>query len=156
MKFVFVNLNSAKEDWSESAFDLYEKKLKHFINFEIVTLKGENQSRSQKEVRLTKEAEQIMKFLKEDDFLVLFDEKGKSLNSIDFSKQINSILNSGKKRVVFLIGGAFGVSDEIKKRANLKISLSTLVFNHLVAQLVALEQLYRAFAIIKNLPYHNE
>ena len=156
MKFVFVNLNSAKEDWSESAFELYEKKLKHFINFEIVSLKGENQSRSQKEVRLTKEAEQIMKFLKEDDFLVLFDEKGKSLNSIDFSKQINSILNSGKKRVVFLIGGAFGVSEEIKKRANLKISLSTLVFNHLVAQLVALEQLYRAFAIIKNLPYHNE
>ena len=103
MKFVFVNLNSAKEDWSESAFELYEKKLKHFINFEIVSLKGENQSRSQKEVRLTKEAEQIMKFLKEDDFLVLFDEKGKSLNSIDFSKQINSILNSGKKRVVFSI-----------------------------------------------------
>lgn len=156
MKFVFVNLNSAKEDWSEAAFELYEKKLKHFISFEIVTLKGENQSRSQKEVRLSKEAEQIMKYLKEDDFLVLFDEKGKSLNSIDFSKQINSILNSGKKRVVFLIGGAFGVSDEIKKRANLKISLSTLVFNHLVAQLVALEQLYRAFAIIKNLPYHNE
>lgn len=156
MKFVFLNLNTAKEKWADQAQELYLEKINHFIKFEITNLKTDNLSRSQKEVRLQKEAETILKFLKEDDYLVLFDERGKSFNSIEFSKQINSILNTGKKRVVFLIGGAFGVSEEIKSRAQLKVSFSSMVFNHLVAEVVALEQIYRAFTIIKNLPYHNQ
>lgn len=155
MKFVLLNLNTAKEKWSDQAQELYLEKINHFIKFEVVGLKTDNLSRSQKEVRLQKEAESIFKFLKDDDFLVLFDERGKSFNSIEFSKQINNIMNSGKKRVVFLIGGAFGVSENVRSRAQLKVSFSPMVFNHLVAELVALEQIYRSFTIIKNLPYHN-
>lgn len=155
MKFVLLNLNTAKEKWSDQAQELYLEKINHFIKFEVISLKTDNLSRSQKEARLQKEAESIFKYLKDDDFLVLFDERGKTFNSIDFSKQINSIMNSGKKRVIFLIGGAFGVSEEIRSRAQLKVSFSQMVFNHLVAELVALEQIYRSFTIIKNLPYHN-
>lgn len=155
MKFVLLNLNTAKEKWADQAQELYLEKINHFIKFEAVSLKTDSLSRSQKEWRLQKESESIFKFLKEDDYLVLFDERGKTFNSVDFSKQINSILNSGKKRVIFLIGGAFGVHEDVRSRANLKISFSTMVFNHLVAEVVALEQIYRAFSIIKNLPYHN-
>lgn len=151
-----MNLNTAKEKWSDQVQELYLEKINHFIKFEVISLKTDNLSRNQKDIRLQKETETILKFLKEDDYLVLFDERGKSFNSLEFSKQINSILNTGKKRVVFLIGGAFGVSEEIKSRAQLKVSFSTMVFNHLIAEAVALEQIYRAFTIIKNLPYHNQ
>lgn len=156
MKFVFLNLQSAKEEWSDQAIQLYQKKISHFVKFEMKTLKGENFNRSFKEARVEKESQKIFDYLEKDDFLIVFDEKGKSLNSLDFSKNINLILNSGKKRVVFLIGGAFGLSDELKKRANLNISLSKLTFNHLIAQLIVLEQIYRSFSILNNLPYHNE
>lgn len=155
MKFILLNLNTAKEKWADQAEELYLEKINHFIKFEVVGLKTENLNRNQKEVRLQKEAENIFKFLKDDDYLVLFDERGKAFNSLDFSKQINSILNSGKKRVIFLIGGAFGVSEDVRARANIKVAFSTMVFNHLVAEVVALEQIYRSFTIIKNLPYHN-
>jgi 23S rRNA (pseudouridine1915-N3)-methyltransferase len=156
MKFIFLNLQSAKEEWSDQAIQLYQKKISHFVKLEMKTIKGENFNRSFKEARVEKESRKIFDFLEKDDFLIVFDEKGKSLNSLDFSKNINLILNSGKKRVVFLIGGAFGLSDELKKRANLNVSLSNLTFNHLIAQLIVLEQIYRSFSILNNLPYHNE
>ncbi|MBN8535569.1 MAG: 23S rRNA (pseudouridine(1915)-N(3))-methyltransferase RlmH [Deltaproteobacteria bacterium] len=156
MKFIFLNLQSAKEEWSDQAIQLYQKKISHFVKLEMKTIKGENFNRSFKEARVEKESQKIFDFLEKDDFLIVFDEKGKSLNSLDFSKNINLILNSGKKRVVFLIGGAFGLSDELKKRANLNVSLSNLTFNHLIAQLIVLEQIYRSFSILNNLPYHNE
>lgn len=156
MKIILLNLNSASEDWSQMAVSFYEKKLSYFIDFSVVSLKSENLSRQQKDLRLKKEEEKVLNYLKSDDYLVLFDEKGKALTSVQFSKELNQILISGKKRIVFLIGGAFGVSDEIKKKAALKISLSSLTFNHLIAEIVALEQIYRGFAILKNLPYHNE
>lgn len=156
MKFIFLNLQSAKEEWSDQAIQLYQKKISHFVKLEMKTLKGENFNRSFKEARVEKESQKIFDFLEKDDFLIVFDEKGKSLNSLDFSKNINLILNSGKKRVVFLIGGAFGISDKLKKRANLNVSLSNLTFNHLIAQLIVLEQIYRSFSILNNLPYHNE
>ena len=77
------------------------------------------------------------------------------MDSIKFSEHLNRILGSGKKQVYFLIGGPYGVSDEIKKRASLKVNLSPFTLNHLVAQVVLLEQIYRGFMILKNLPYHN-
>ncbi|MCK6599953.1 MAG: 23S rRNA (pseudouridine(1915)-N(3))-methyltransferase RlmH [Bdellovibrionaceae bacterium] len=156
MKIILLNLNSASEDWSQKAVAFYEKKLSHFIDFSVISLKSENLNRQQKELRLKKEEEKIFNYLKADDYLVLFDEKGKNLTSLQLSKELNQILISGKKRIVFLIGGAFGVSDEVKKKAAFKISLSNLTFNHLIAEIVALEQIYRGFAILKNLPYHNE
>ncbi len=156
MKFIFLNLQSAKEEWSDQAIQLYQKKISHFVKIELKTLKSENFNRSFKDARVEKESQKIFDFLEKDDFLIVFDERGKPLNSLDFSKNINLILNSGKKRVVFLIGGAFGVSDELKRRANLNISLSNLTFNHLIAQLVVLEQIFRSFSILNNLPYHNE
>lgn len=155
MKFVLLTLASAHEKWADQATDLYLSKIGHFSKIEIVELKPSKTGRALASQKVIEESEKILDFLTTDDYVVLFDEKGESLDSLQFAKKIETIQNSGKKRAVFIIGGAFGVGDSIKNRANLKISLSKMVFNHLVAQTVVLEQIYRAFTINKNLPYHN-
>ena len=95
--------------------------------------------------------------LSKNDFVMIFDENGKSYDdSIQFSKKLNSVFNLGKQNIVFIIGGSYGFSDEIKLLANEKFSLSNLTMNHHVAKLVAMEQIYRAICIQKNIPYHNE
>ncbi|MBS1969013.1 MAG: 23S rRNA (pseudouridine(1915)-N(3))-methyltransferase RlmH [Bdellovibrionales bacterium] len=155
MKFVLYNLATAKEAWADEAARLYTQKISHFNPFEILTLKPKKSSRDEAAVKKKEESELILSSLSNDDFVILFDERGKSFNSIEFSKKIESVLSSSKKRAVFIIGGAYGVSDEVRSRAQLVVTLSPMVMNHLLAQTVALEQIYRAFTIIRNLPYHN-
>jgi 23S rRNA (pseudouridine1915-N3)-methyltransferase len=121
-----------------------------------VTLPPAKGDRSSAEYRKKADTELLLKKITSDDYIVLFDEKGETLDSKAFSQKLNQVLLSGKKRIVWIIGGAYGVDDRVKARANLKISFSKMVMNHLVAQTVALEQIYRGFAILKNLPYHNE
>ena len=156
MKFVLAHLSTAKEDWCDKATDLYIKKLKHFVEFEVVALKPRKGSRSDESHKRQEEAETILAFLKEGDELVIFDERGKIQSSEKFADMVRSVHESGKKRVVFLIGGAFGLDDQVKKRARLQVSLAPFVMNHLVAKVVALEQIYRSFTILKGLPYHNK
>lgn len=155
MKFVLLTLTTAKETWAQEAKELYTQKLKPFVPFEIKELKPKKSSRDQKEFKLKEESQLILSELTSDDYVILFDERGKSLSSEEFSSQIEKIFLSGKKRAVFIIGGAFGVDDSIRKRAQVVVSFSRMVMNHLVAQTVALEQIYRGLSILKNLPYHN-
>ena len=156
MKFVFLNCASANEKWAEQAEEVYVKKISAFVPFEIKKIKISKSARDDKEFKVKTDSESILKELKSDDYVVLFDERGKAFSSREFSQKVQNILNTGKKRTVFIIGGAFGVDESIKERADLQVSLSKMVFNHLVAQTVCLEQVYRAFMIIKNIPYHND
>ena len=155
MKFVFLKVESSKEKWSEEVSSLYLEKLKYFIKFEIHTLNSKKIARAGASQKKELESQEILDFLEKDDFVILFDESGRALDSLAFSNQVSRVLDTGKKRCVWIIGGAFGVSENVKKRADLRLSLAQFVMNHLVAQTVALEQIYRAFTIIKNLPYHN-
>lgn len=155
MRFVILNFQTSKDVWFQNANDGYLEKIQHFVPFEIKTLKAQINERDQKDVRVKKEGELLLSLLKPEDYLVLLDEAGQSLNSMKFSETVNRILLSGKRQAYFLIGGPYGVSDEVKKRATLKITLSPFTMNHLVAQVVLLEQIYRSFTILKNLPYHN-
>jgi 23S rRNA (pseudouridine1915-N3)-methyltransferase len=155
LKFILLHLSTAKEDWCEEAIRVYSQKISHFVDFEVIALKPKKASRGDESVKLKEEAETILSFLKEGDELVLFDERGKSLTSEKFAEAIRQLHESGKKRVIFLIGGAYGVDEAVKKRAKVQISLAPFVMNHLVAQVVSLEQIYRAFTILKGLPYHN-
>ena len=123
--------------------------------FEEIEIKTEKTPRDQSQLKVNMESKKLLSKINKDDFLILFDEKGKKLNSIEFSKSIEKTFMTGKKRVIFVIGGAYGVSDEVKNMADIKISFSDMVFNHLVAKIVLLEQIYRALTIIKNIPYHN-
>jgi 23S rRNA (pseudouridine1915-N3)-methyltransferase len=155
MKFVLFNLATAKEPWAEEASELYKKKISHFIPFEIQSLKAKKSAREDADFKRNEESDLILKNLSNDDFVVLLDERGSAFDSIQFSKKVENILGSSKKRAIFIIGGAFGVNDEVRKRADLKVALSPMVMNHLMAQTMSLEQIYRAFTIIKKIPYHN-
>lgn len=155
MKFILYNLATAKEAWADEAARLYTQKISHFNPFEIQTLKPKKSSRDEAALKKKEESDLILANLSSDDFVVLFDERGKTFNSIEFSKKLESILSSSKKRAVFIIGGAYGVTEEVRSRAQLVVTLSPMVMNHLLAQTVALEQIYRAFTILRNLPYHN-
>lgn len=156
MKIVLLSVQSGKEEWFQAACDVYSEKISHYASFELSFLKSKAHGREEKQIKCKLESESILEKLKSDDFVVLCDERGKALDSMQFSKQLETWIISGKKRVVFIVGGAFGVSDELKKRAQFTWSLSPMVMNHLVAQTVALEQIYRGLTIWKGIPYHNQ
>lgn len=156
MKLVLLTVETSKESWNQEALELYLKKISRFYEFEIQKLKSKSQARDQSELKKKSDSELILSKINKDDFVLLCDEHGRVFSSEEFSRKVQAILESGKRRFVIVVGGAYGASEELKKRANLTLSLSTLVMNHLVAQVVVLEQLYRAFNILKNIPYHND
>ena len=135
----------------------YEERLKHYCKFEelIIPPIKNGGKLSNKDLKI-KEGKLILKNIDPMDQLVLLDEKGKSFSSADFSNFLNQKLLSSTKRLVFVIGGAFGFSEEVYKRADSKISLSKMTFSHQMIRLIFKEQLYRAFTILKGQKYHHE
>ena len=155
MKLVLYNLATAKEPWAEQVTELYKKKISHFVPLDILALKAKKSAREDSDYKKKEESDLILKNLTTDDYVILLDERGVSLDSLKFSKKIETAIGSSKKRCVFIIGGAFGVNEEVRTRAQLVVSLSPMVMNHLMAQAMLLEQVYRAFTIIHKIPYHN-
>ena len=140
----------------QELIEVYEKRLQHYVNFEIDIIpdlkKTKNLSEDQQKV---KEGELILKKLAPTDVLVLFDEKGKQFSSVEFSQYLQKKMNSGIKQLVFLIGGPYGFSNAVYAKASGKISLSKMTFSHQMVRLFITEQVYRAFTILKNEPYHH-
>ena len=141
----------------QSLINVYEKRLQHYVKFEIELIpdlkNSKNLSEDQQKI---KEGELILKKLNPTDVLVLLDEKGKLISSIEFSSYLQKKMNSGIKQLVFLIGGPYGFSQEIYSAATGKISLSKMTFSHQMIRLFVTEQVYRAFTILKNEPYHHQ
>src|SRR5690606_15574191 len=106
--------------------------------------------------QMEKEGEQFSKYLGTSDYVILLDERGKALRSVEFSGYIEQKMLTSVQHVVFLIGGPYGFSKEIVKRANDKLSLSRMTFSHQMVRLFFVEQIYRAFTILKGEPYHHE
>ncbi|MBX3039884.1 MAG: 23S rRNA (pseudouridine(1915)-N(3))-methyltransferase RlmH [Bdellovibrionaceae bacterium] len=156
MKIVLYHVSTAREDWADEASALYQKKISAFLPAIEEALKPRKAARDASAAKKTAESELILEHLKPDDYVILFDEKGEALDSRGFAKRFEQALGSSKKRIVFLIGGAFGVEDSVRRRADRVLSLSSLTMNHVLAKTVAWEQIYRAFTILKNLPYHND
>ena len=157
MKISLLFTGKTSSDYLEAGISEYEKRIKRYIKFEIKTIKDFKASKSMpsKTVKI-KEGEQILKNISSSDFLVLLDEGGKMFTSRGYAKYINNKTVTGIKHLIFLIGGAYGFSDDVYKRANDKISLSKITFSHQPIRLLFAEQLYRAFTIIKGEPYHND
>lgn len=154
-KWALLDFKTAKEPWFDEAEQLYLKKIKPFASFEIIHLKTLKSDREEAALKKKFEEKALIEKLSSDDYIVLLDEKGKSHDSIQFSQLVEQVANSGKKRGVFIIGGAYGVTEDIKKRSQKTICLSPMTLNHLVAELVLLEQFYRAQTILNRIPYHN-
>ncbi|WP_081211618.1 23S rRNA (pseudouridine(1915)-N(3))-methyltransferase RlmH [Salegentibacter sediminis] len=137
--------------------EMYEKRLQFYIKFEIVVIpdlkKAKNLDENQQK---SKEGELILSKVQASDFVILLDEKGKEFSSIVFSEYIQKRLNSGMKQLIFVIGGPYGFSEDVYKRSDSKLALSKLTFSHQMVRLFFTEQLYRAFTILKNEPYHHQ
>ena len=135
----------------------YEKRLKHYIKFESEFIPDIKNAKnlSQKEQK-EKEGDLILKKISPTDQIILLDEKGIEFSSIEFSKFLQKKMNSGIKQIVLVIGGPYGFSDKVYQKAVGKISLSKMTFSHQMIRLFVVEQIYRAFTILKNEPYHHE
>ncbi|MFI3328378.1 MAG: 23S rRNA (pseudouridine(1915)-N(3))-methyltransferase RlmH [Rikenellaceae bacterium] len=141
----------------ERIVENYAKRVNHYCKFAITTLpdlKGtKNLSAKQQKAG---EGEAIMKQLNDSDYVVLLDERGAQYRSMEFAQWLQKRMNSGVKRLVLIIGGPYGFSDEVYSRANGKVSLSPMTFSHQFVRAIFAEQIYRAFTILNNEPYHHE
>jgi 23S rRNA (pseudouridine1915-N3)-methyltransferase len=145
VNLVFFRFEPKKSKWVEAASDEFLEKIGHFHKVAQI---GVTEDRNNSTF--------FEKFLSKRDFLIAFDENGIDFTSKSFSIQIERIKNQSAQRICFVIGPAYGLHEEIKKRANLNLKLSNMTLNHQLAYLVALEQVYRALTISANHPYHHE
>ena len=156
MKFQFINIGKAHDEALKRAIDDFTKRVNNYYSAEWLIIPPVKNAAALPEAELKKqEAKIILNKIKDDDFLMLLDETGKQLTSVELSNFIEQKINAGERTIVFLIGGAFGVSNEIKQRADFIWSLSKLVFPHGLARLILAEQVYRACTILRNEKYHH-
>lgn len=135
----------------------YEKRLKHYVKFELLIIPDvKNVKNLSEKQQKEKEAIHILKEIGERSNFILLDENGKDYSSVGFSQLLQKKMNAGLKELVFVIGGPYGFSDELHKKAQGKISLSKMTFSHQMVRLFVVEQIYRAFTILKNEPYHHQ
>lgn len=137
--------------------DDYSKRLAMYINFSFEVINDIKNAKNLTEIQQKeKEGELILAKLKPSDHLVLLDENGENFSSIGFSDFIQKKMNSGIKTLVLVIGGPYGFSESVYKKANGKIALSKMTFSHQMIRMIIVEQLYRAFTILNNEPYHHQ
>lgn len=141
----------------EALVAMYTKRLNHYVRFAITTIADIRNTKKLSEAEQKRlEGEAILRLLNESDHVTLLDEHGAELRSIEFAELVQRRMSSGVKRLVFVIGGPYGFSDAVYQRANSKLSLSKMTFSHQIVRAIFAEQLYRAFTILKNEPYHHE
>lgn len=137
--------------------DEYSKRLNFYVKFELEIIPDLKNTKSLSEsLQKEKEGELILKKVIPSDDLILLDERGKSYSSVDFSNYIQKKMNAGLKQLIFVIGGPYGFSDAVYARANGKISLSKMTFSHQMIRPFFVEQIYRAFTILRGEPYHHQ
>lgn len=135
----------------------YEKRLTRYIPYEMQVLPDVRNSKNMTEtLQKEKEGEMLLGQLQPADFVVLLDEKGKQHTSVEFSEYLAQKMLGGIKRLVFVVGGPYGFSEAVYRRANDKISLSRMTFSHQMVRMIFAEQIYRAMTILKGEPYHHE
>lgn len=157
MKIVLLQIDKTQDSYISEGSDIYVRRLQHYTSFEYRTIQVPKQIRMKSVAeQKSEEAKLILAELNTDDQLVLLDERGKEMSSVVFSKFIAQKQNSATKRLTFLIGGPFGFDQKIYQRANAQLSLSQMTFSHQMIRLFFLEQLYRAFSILKGEKYHHE
>ncbi|WP_296982220.1 23S rRNA (pseudouridine(1915)-N(3))-methyltransferase RlmH [uncultured Dialister sp.] len=158
MRFTFLTIGKIKEKWMRQGIDEYLKRLSPMAKVEILSpdeeKMPENPSPAMKEKVMEKEGDKLLKYLKDEDFLILLDLKGKPVTSEGLADILRRKMVSGTSRFFFMIGGPYGNGENIRKRANLKISISAMTFTHQMARLILAEQVYRAMKIIRHEPYH--
>ena len=155
IELIVVGKTDMKE--VEALVAMYTKRLNHYVKFAITTLADVRNTKNLSAAEQKRmEGEAILRLITDSDHLMLLDEHGLELRSIEFADLLQKRMSAGTKRLVFVIGGPYGFSDAVYQRANSKLSLSKMTFSHQIVRAIFTEQLYRAFTILKNEPSHHE
>ncbi len=157
MKITLLVVGKTDAAYLKDGINLYSSRLNHYINFEIEIIPDLKKTKNLTvDIQKQKEGEVILSKFSPGKEFHLFDENGKTFTSRQFAGFLEKKMASGLKELVFVIGGPYGFSGEVKEKANSKLSLSRLTFSHQLARLLCVEQIYRAFTILKGEPYHHD
>ena len=158
MKVTLICVGKLKEKYLTQGVEEYTKRLSRYCNLEIIELEDEktpdNASEALEDIIKRKEGGRILKVLKEDSYCIVLAIEGSMLSSEELACKIESLGVSGISHISFIIGGSLGLSEEVLKRADFKLSFSKMSFPHQLMRMILLEQIYRAYRIIKKEPYH--
>lgn len=157
MKIKLILVGKTVEGYLQAGISTYAGRLGHYVPFEMVEIPDLKQaaSLSTDQIKI-REGEAILKAVKPSDHLILMDERGKTFTSVEWARDLEQKSVRLAKDLVFVIGGPYGFSKAVYDRCDEKISLSKMTFSHQLVRVIFLEQLYRAFTIIKGEPYHHE
>jgi 23S rRNA (pseudouridine1915-N3)-methyltransferase len=155
MKIELWAVGKTSEKYLETGIEIFEKRLKNYLPFTWTMLPDVKLKTTEGLKIKQEEGKMLLAKLAPDDYLVLLDERGQEFGSVELSRWLERRLSASHRRLIFLIGGAFGFSPDVYARANEQLALSKLTFSHQMARLFFLEQLYRAMTILRNEPYHN-
>ncbi len=157
MKIKLLAIGKTDDKNLLSLIQTYENRLKHYIKFELEIIPDIKNVKNLSEAQQKeKEGDLLLSKLQATDQLILLDEKGKDFRSVDFANFLQKKMNAGIKQLVFVIGGPYGFSEKVYKKAQGKVSFSKMTFSHQMIRLFVVEQIYRGFTILKNEPYHHE
>lgn len=157
MNILLICIGKTDEKPIEELVQKYEKRLPAYWNYQRIEIPDvKNRKNLSESQQKEKEAALILEKTDASDFIILLDENGKQMNSMEFAEDINQRMNQSVKRLVYVIGGPYGFAPEIYQRANARLSLSKMTFTHQMVRLFFTEQLYRAFTIFQGKPYHHE
>lgn len=157
MKIALLQTGKTTDKHVNDGVDIYSARIRKYSGFEIITLPDLKNTRNMSVTeQKIKEGKKIMQSIGKDDFVILLDERGKELRTVEFAELLERRFLMTGKRILFVIGGPWGMSEEVINIADFRLSLSKMTFPHQLVRLLFLEQLYRAFTIIKGEPYHHE
>ncbi|MEA4918837.1 Ribosomal RNA large subunit methyltransferase H [bioreactor metagenome] len=157
MKIILLSVGKTDDPLFSQIIEGYNRRVNFYIGFETQTIPDIKNSKSLSEKeQMKQEGEKLLKWLQPSDYVVLLDDKGKQYTSTEFAGYIERKSFSAIKRLVFVVGGPYGFSSEVRERANEAVSLSKMTFTHQMVRMVFTEQLYRAMTILQNEPYHHE
>ena len=157
MRITLLTVGKTDIKWVSEGLEVYSSRLRHYIPFEIKEIPElKNVSSLSRDQIRTAEGKLILKNLRDSDEVVLLDEHGREVRSVEFASMLEKRLSASSRDLVFVIGGAYGFSTEVYERASSKISLSKMTFSHQMVRTIFVEQLYRAFTIIRGESYHHE
>ncbi|MCB9252593.1 MAG: 23S rRNA (pseudouridine(1915)-N(3))-methyltransferase RlmH [Flavobacteriales bacterium] len=157
MKIKLLVIGKTDEDWLKKGIEKYIQRLKHYVSFEFVEIPEiKNSAKMAVNKRMDSEADELLKHIRSNDVLIALDEHGTEYNSVNFAGFIENKMIEGNKQLTFIVGGPFGIAKKIADSCHVKLSLSQLTFSHQMVRLFFVEQIYRAFTIIKGEKYHHE
>jgi 23S rRNA (pseudouridine1915-N3)-methyltransferase len=157
MDIILLAIGKTNTSYLQTGIDEYKKRLTRYVSFKLEYLPDLRNTKSLSEAeQKNREGKLFTDYFQSSDHVVLLDEHGKERTSMEFASYLEKRLASGKKRLIFCIGGPYGFSDEVHARADEKVSLSKMTFNHEMVRLFFIEQIYRGCTILRGEPYHHE